>query len=408
MFVRSLTGQSAIEYLMTYGWMLLVVAVVGGAIFSVAQQQSVESVSGFTGEDVLVDNFGTNAEDELQMVLRNGGAEKIELNTVTVSDGENEAVWKPIEDRSEIDVSDTQVATFLQIQEGSEANNLDVRLNYDQGGLTNLESSGSVSGSFEIIDNTEFYDMDPFVLHVNSTRPGDTNDTQFKITTGGGNFNYQVTWENLDDGSEGEIIDPLTGDHTLNFESPGMHKVEIRGLFPHHSNFDNTDAEKIESLEAWGDVEWTSFLRSFQLASNMEGNYDDRPDLSRVSNAENTFRQAYSFDGKVSDWETSSFESTHGMFRRSNISGDFSEWDVSNVKNMDAMFHGADNFNNDISSWNTSNVNDMTWLFNGASSFDQDISSWCVEKIDEKPWNFDRNTAFEGEDSKQPNWGASC
>lgn len=35
MSFRGLAGQSAIEYLMTYGWMLLVVAIVGGTIFSV-------------------------------------------------------------------------------------------------------------------------------------------------------------------------------------------------------------------------------------------------------------------------------------------------------------------------------------------------------------------------------------
>ena len=40
-------AQSAIEYLMTYGWMLLVVAIVGGAIFSVAQGQAVVESTGF-------------------------------------------------------------------------------------------------------------------------------------------------------------------------------------------------------------------------------------------------------------------------------------------------------------------------------------------------------------------------
>lgn len=33
-------GQSAIEYLMTYGWMLLVVAIVGGAIFMTVRQNT--------------------------------------------------------------------------------------------------------------------------------------------------------------------------------------------------------------------------------------------------------------------------------------------------------------------------------------------------------------------------------
>lgn len=40
-------AQSAIEYLMTYGWMLLVVAIAGGAVFSLVSNQGIESVSGF-------------------------------------------------------------------------------------------------------------------------------------------------------------------------------------------------------------------------------------------------------------------------------------------------------------------------------------------------------------------------
>ena len=59
---RGLSGQSAIEYLMTYGWMLLVVAIVGGSVFSVFNQENLETVSGFQGDDVLVDNFGTTNE----------------------------------------------------------------------------------------------------------------------------------------------------------------------------------------------------------------------------------------------------------------------------------------------------------------------------------------------------------
>ena len=73
-------GQSAIEYLMTYGWMLLVVAIVGGAVFSVVQSQSVESVSGFTGGDVTVDDFGVTSDGGLQVSMRNTGSETVEIN----------------------------------------------------------------------------------------------------------------------------------------------------------------------------------------------------------------------------------------------------------------------------------------------------------------------------------------
>ena len=42
---------------------------------------------------------------------------------------------------------------------------------------------------------------------------------------------------------------------------------------------------------------------------------------------------------------------------------DISNWDVSNVKNMNSMFFGCENFNQDISGWDVSNVTDMRNMF---------------------------------------------
>lgn len=387
--------------------------VVGGAIFSTVNQQGVESTSGFTGEDVMVvDQFGANSYGELEMVLRNGGAEEIELNEVRVSDGENEAVWKPAEERRELDVSGSQVATFLQVEEGGETDSLDVELNYDMGGLEDLESRGSITGSFDVIESSEFYDMDPFVLHVNSTRPGNTNDTQFRIGAGGGNINYQVEWESLEDSSEGEIIDPLTSHHTLNFDSPGMHRVEIRGLLPRpYQHGDSFDSRKIETLEAWGDIEYRSLAKSFKEARNMEVNYTDTPDLSRIrggtSNSDGlkaTFRAANNFNGTVQEWDVSNVENMQFTFFGTNFDGDLSEWDVSNVKNMGAMFRYSSysGNNGDISGWDVSSVTKMDRMFNNQNEFDHNLSEWCVEQIDEEP------VSFGLAEDLQPDWGASC
>ena len=42
----------------------------------------------------------------------------------------------------------------------------------------------------------------------------------------------------------------------------------------------------------------------------------------------------------------------YGMFTRSrSFNGDISNWDVSNVTNMENMFLSADSFNGDISNW---------------------------------------------------------
>ena len=52
----------------------------------------------------------------------------------------------------------------------------------------------------------------------------------------------------------------------------------------------------------------------------------------------------------------------------------FDRWDVSNVKNMYAMFWKHSNFNQDISGWDVSNVEEMSCMFYFCFNFNQDIS----------------------------------
>jgi len=55
------------------------------------------------------------------------------------------------------------------------------------------------------------------------------------------------------------------------------------------------------------------------------------------------------------------------------FNGNISQWNVSNVKNMEAMFEKS-KFNQDISNWNMSNVKDMSFMFYN-SEFNKDIGN---------------------------------
>lgn len=68
-------GQSAIEYLMNYGWMLLVVAIIGGAIFSTENSRCVEDTSGFTGSDISIEDIGIRNDDNVVLNIRNTAAD---------------------------------------------------------------------------------------------------------------------------------------------------------------------------------------------------------------------------------------------------------------------------------------------------------------------------------------------
>lgn len=96
-----------------------------------------------------------------------------------------------------------------------------------------------------------------------------------------------------------------------------------------------------------------------------------------------------SFNGDISEWDVSNVKDMQGMFEKADdFNGDISEWDVSSVKDMRGMFCDAARFNGDISDWDVSNVNDMAWMFNGAESFNQDLSKWDVGSVRDMKYMF--------------------
>lgn len=86
-------GQSAIEYLTTYGWMLLVVAIVGGTIFSVIQGQGIQEVTGFSSGGIAVEQSGITPDNNLDLVMRNVEPEEITISRITVSNGQRESYY---------------------------------------------------------------------------------------------------------------------------------------------------------------------------------------------------------------------------------------------------------------------------------------------------------------------------
>ena len=56
-------------------------------------------------------------------------------------------------------------------------------------------------------------------------------------------------------------------------------------------------------------------------------------------------------------------------------------WDVSVVTDMNNMFFRAISFNQEISNWDVSNVIDMSFMFVGTDVFNQDLSNLNVSNV---------------------------
>ena len=86
----------------------------------------------------------------------------------------------------------------------------------------------------------------------------------------------------------------------------------------------------------------------------------------------------------ISDWNVSNVTDMNHMFygcKNLESVGDISKWDVSNVTNMEFMFCGCKYFNQDLSDWDVSNVTDMGSMFQECISFNKNLSNWDVSNV---------------------------
>ncbi len=149
-----------------------------------------------------------------------------------------------------------------------------------------------------------------------------------------------------------------------------------------------TDANIHEAVDMW--------INDEVQAEDTYGHISDW-DVSSVTNMNQLFFVASSFNGDISSWDVSSVTNMSQMFSGASIfNGDLSAWDVSSVTNMSQMFNSASSFNGDISSWDVSSVTNMSNLFGYANTFNVDISSWDVSSVTDMYQMFTGITTFNG------------
>lgn len=146
-------GQSAIEYLTTYGWMLLVVAIVGGAIFTTVQEQSnLQSVNGFSGSAVSIDQFATTGTGQLALQISNTGNSDIRITGASIRDPDtgNTASASGGTPSDFVALGESTAVNISTVNSGDSQASYPINITYDTRELTGLQASGEISASYQI------------------------------------------------------------------------------------------------------------------------------------------------------------------------------------------------------------------------------------------------------------------
>ena len=192
-----------------------------------------------------------------------------------------------------------------------------------------------------------------------------------------GTGTYTIDW--------GDGMSPTSesGGASHTYATSGNYTVTITGgLERFNLNGNSANAPKLQSIEQWGDAEWTNMEEAFWGAANMVYNATDAPDLSGVTDMTAMFYDATSFDGNLSGWDVSKVtDMTEMFYGATSFDGNLSSWDVSQVTGMGGMFEEATSFNQPLNDWNVSQVTGMFGMFYNAAAFNQPLSSWNVSQV---------------------------
>jgi surface protein len=205
----------------------------------------------------------------------------------------------------------------------------------------------------------------PFIIEVNTANTGVSNADQFQFT--GAEGDYDVVAKQ--GGVITDTFNDLSNEATITFSSSGIYDLEV---FPKASNGFNRirfnaggDKDKMLDIKQWGTIVWSSFDSAFDRCENMLVTTSDIPNFIEVTITNRMFRFCYNANPDVSNWDMSNVNDMQRMFQQAkSATPNVSQWNTSSLVDMDDMFERAEIANPNCRDWDVSNVRHASQAFN--------------------------------------------
>ena len=402
---NSKSAQASIEFLMTYGWMILIVLIVGVLVFSFINFGSllptkVELSGSFKGDPSRV-VASSGDSGVLQVLVKYAGA-----NSVIINDAKDIS----------LDAVDSKNCTFYSMTD-SAGNTVDASaLNGDREILFINGQESLVT--FDCSKGTEFVEGDVLqgdirIKYSDSRNPGldltSTGEIRVAISDMSINLTELANGESNKNGESSEDDPALSVEC---YSSSNVGKIGTSGVCEGMLIVDEDMLRGAEEIDGgvdmrinysdgestieftFGDSDFNVFTGQVTDMRNLFRSTSFNSDINYwdVSNVEDIrlmFRDADSFNQPLNNWDVSNVEDMGYVFRDTNFFNQpLDNWDVSSATDMNGMFRDANNFNQPLDSWDVSNVKGMGYMFEGASSFNQPLNSWDVSNVESMNYMF--------------------
>lgn len=179
-----------------------------------------------------------------------------------------------------------------------------------------------------------------------------------------------------------------SGNYTKTYASTGLKNVTITGYVPRvgpdNPFLNGGTMWNLKRVDSWGSGLGTTSLEYACAGVKADIEYVAGPP-GTVTTLKSMFeRSRVPNDPNISNWNVSNVTNMNQLFESfeaqtpSVFNQPLNNWDVSKVTNMGSIFGRLTAFNQPLNNWNVSNVTNMDYAFFGTSSFNQNLSSWIT------------------------------
>jgi surface protein len=213
-----------------------------------------------------------------------------------------------------------------------------------------------------------------FIISVKTDNAGTSADNEFTLPWIG---TYDVDWG--DGNTETSVVDTQT--HT--YASAGTYDVKVTAVSGRIRFNNGGDKDKLLDIKNWGTCTWTDMSNAFYGCNSLTVvSASDTPNLSSIPSLYVAFSQCISLTSMyVSNWDVSNVTNMQFAFRNSPITTlDVSNWNTQSLIIASHIFQNAI-FSPDVSNWNMSNVTTVREMLRNADLFDRSLANWDISNI---------------------------